>query len=134
MALKLERQTYQILTKNDEVCIPRLSSILLAVWSTLFFICNWKKGSIIGQKLFRSSKIGRPTDLPMSDVPVFSPFFLGTIQSSLRNVSGWDLMTQCAKFFPKWRLFLLYKPVFLITVKSRAEVCVTIQEIRNFAS
>ena len=28
---KLGIQTYQILTNDDEVCIPRLSSILLAV-------------------------------------------------------------------------------------------------------
>ena len=33
LALKLEIQTYQILTNDDEVCIPSLSSILLAVWS-----------------------------------------------------------------------------------------------------
>ena len=31
MTLKLGIQTYQILTNNDEVCIPSLSSILLAV-------------------------------------------------------------------------------------------------------
>ena len=31
VALKLEIQTYQILTNDDEVCIPSLSSILLAV-------------------------------------------------------------------------------------------------------
>ena len=31
MALKLGIQTYQILTNDDEVCIPSLSSILLAV-------------------------------------------------------------------------------------------------------
>ena len=36
MALNSEIQTNQILT-NDEVCIPRLSSILLAVW---FFTLN----------------------------------------------------------------------------------------------
>ena len=30
-ALNLGIQTYQILTNDDEVCIPRLSSILLAV-------------------------------------------------------------------------------------------------------
>ena len=29
--LKLGTQTYQVLTKNDEVCIPSLSSIFLAV-------------------------------------------------------------------------------------------------------
>jgi len=34
LALKLGIQTYQILTNDDEVCIPSLSSILLAV--TLF--------------------------------------------------------------------------------------------------
>ena len=33
LALKLEIQTYQILTKDDEVCIPSLSSILSAVMS-----------------------------------------------------------------------------------------------------
>ena len=33
MALKLGIQTYQILTNEDEVCIPSLSSILLAVHS-----------------------------------------------------------------------------------------------------
>ena len=81
-------------------------------WPCFSYVCNWIKGSIIGRKLFRSSKIGRPTDLPMSDVPVFSPFFLGTIQSSLRNVSGWDLMTQCAKFFPKWRPFFALQTSF----------------------
>ena len=31
LALKLGIQTYQILTKDDEVCIRSLSSILLAV-------------------------------------------------------------------------------------------------------
>ena len=31
MAIKLGIQTYQILTDDDEVCIPNLSSILLAV-------------------------------------------------------------------------------------------------------
>ena len=31
MALNSGIQTYQILTNDDEVCIPRLSSILLAV-------------------------------------------------------------------------------------------------------
>ena len=31
LSLKLRVQTYQILKKDDEVCIPSLSSILLAV-------------------------------------------------------------------------------------------------------
>jgi hypothetical protein len=31
LALKLGIETYQILTNDDEVCIPSLSSILLAV-------------------------------------------------------------------------------------------------------
>ena len=31
LALNLGIQTYQILTNDDEVCIPSLSSILLAV-------------------------------------------------------------------------------------------------------
>ena len=31
LALKLGIQTYQILTNDDEVCIPSLTSILLAV-------------------------------------------------------------------------------------------------------
>ena len=31
LALKLGIQTYQILSNNDEVCIPSLSSILVAV-------------------------------------------------------------------------------------------------------
>ena len=38
MALKLGIQTYQVLTNDDEVCIPSLSSILLAVneaWSAV---------------------------------------------------------------------------------------------------
>ena len=36
MAVKLEIQTYQILTKDDEVCIPSLSSIPLAVYESYF--------------------------------------------------------------------------------------------------
>ena len=36
LALKLEIQTYQILTNDDEVCIPSLSSILLAVIYVFF--------------------------------------------------------------------------------------------------
>ena len=36
MALNLEIQTYQILTKDDEVCISSLSSILLAVLVDLY--------------------------------------------------------------------------------------------------
>ena len=36
VALKLRLQMYQILTKDDEVCIPILSSILLAVLHKVF--------------------------------------------------------------------------------------------------
>ena len=36
MPKKLWVQTNQILTNDDEVCIPRLSSILLAVITTYF--------------------------------------------------------------------------------------------------
>ena len=36
LALKLGIQTYQILTNDDEVCIPSLSSILLAVTINVF--------------------------------------------------------------------------------------------------
>ena len=39
LALKLEIQTYQILT-NDEVCIPSLSSILLAV-NNFYFVSKF---------------------------------------------------------------------------------------------
>ena len=39
MALKLVIQTYQILTKNDEVCISSLSRFFIAV--TRFFNCVW---------------------------------------------------------------------------------------------
>ena len=35
MALKLGIETYQILTNDDEVCIPSLSSIILAVTTVL---------------------------------------------------------------------------------------------------
>ena len=38
LALKLGIQTYQILTNDDEVCIPSLSSILLAVHKILKLI------------------------------------------------------------------------------------------------
>ena len=41
MALNLGIQTYQILTIDDEVCIPSLSSILLAVnfnWECVNFL------------------------------------------------------------------------------------------------
>ena len=41
MAVKLGIQTYQILTNDDEVCIPSLSSILLAVLIT--FSLKWHK-------------------------------------------------------------------------------------------
>jgi hypothetical protein len=34
LALKLEIQTYQILTNDDELCIPSISIILLAVFET----------------------------------------------------------------------------------------------------
>ena len=40
LALKLGIQTYQILTKDDEVSIPSLSSILLAVFMLSFAIYN----------------------------------------------------------------------------------------------
>ena len=39
LTLKLGIQTYQILTNDDEVCIPSLSNILLAV-SNLFCTIN----------------------------------------------------------------------------------------------
>ena len=40
-------QTYQILKNDDEVCIPSVSNILLAVW-----ISVKKRVLQIGQKLF----------------------------------------------------------------------------------
>ena len=45
MALKLGIQTYQILTNDDEVCNPSLSSILLAVYKVGLSVlyCSWKK-------------------------------------------------------------------------------------------
>ena len=39
MALKLGIQTYQILTNDDEVCIPSLSSILIAVKRYVPYFC-----------------------------------------------------------------------------------------------
>ena len=36
LALKLQRQTYQILTNDDKVCIPHLSTIPLAVLTRLY--------------------------------------------------------------------------------------------------
>ena len=48
LALKLGVQTDQILTNNDEVCIPSLSSILLAVTK----ITKTKKGKFKGRKYF----------------------------------------------------------------------------------
>ena len=38
LALNSGTKTYQILTNNDEVCIPSLSSILLAVQNKLEWI------------------------------------------------------------------------------------------------
>ena len=38
LALKLGIQTYQILANDDEVCIPSLSSILLAVPVTYYLL------------------------------------------------------------------------------------------------
>ena len=51
MALNSQIQAYQILTKDDEVCNTRLSSILIAVpadehleckiiWALVFQVCN----------------------------------------------------------------------------------------------
>ena len=42
MALNLRIQTYQILTNNDEVCIPSLSSILLAVILGIYNFGHWQ--------------------------------------------------------------------------------------------
>ena len=38
LALKWGIQTYQILTNDDEVCIPSLSSILLAVLQVTYYV------------------------------------------------------------------------------------------------
>ena len=46
LALKLEIQTYQILTNDDEVCIPSLSSILLAVSRHGYETNNWYLSSL----------------------------------------------------------------------------------------
>ena len=42
LTLKLGMQTYQILINDDEVCIPSLSSILLAVLFKYFLTHFWK--------------------------------------------------------------------------------------------
>ena len=48
LTLKLGIQTYQILTNDDEVCIPSLSSFLLAALDKEFFpIVNLKTSSFI---------------------------------------------------------------------------------------
>ena len=39
LALDLGIQTNQILINDDEVCIPRLSSILLAVFMLVYTVC-----------------------------------------------------------------------------------------------
>ena len=49
LALNSELRTYQILTDDDEVCIPSLSSILLAVsyvWNKLFFVKSKQLGTL----------------------------------------------------------------------------------------
>ena len=51
MAIKLGIQTYQVLTYDDEVCIPSLSSILLAV-------CGLISQTIILKELISSKQIG----------------------------------------------------------------------------
>ena len=50
-ALKSGIQTYQILTNYDEVCIPSLSSILLAVFEKLFGVYLESQLCIFFQKL-----------------------------------------------------------------------------------
>ena len=51
LALKLGIQTCQILTKDDEVCFPSLSSILLAVLE-MKFVAYWTIKAYSG--LFKS--------------------------------------------------------------------------------
>jgi hypothetical protein len=43
LASKLGIQTYQILTTDDEVCIPSLSSIFLTVFLKIYKVENTKK-------------------------------------------------------------------------------------------
>ena len=45
VALKLRLQMYQILTKDDEVCIPILSSILLAVLGYILCVLSLREAS-----------------------------------------------------------------------------------------
>ena len=56
MAFNSRIQTYQILTNNDEVCIPSLSTILIAVTETkssmtilrisqFYYTCTWNKNN-----------------------------------------------------------------------------------------
>ena len=49
LALNLGIQTYQILTNDDEVCIPSLSSILLAVYKIV------PKGQLISKCPYEKS-------------------------------------------------------------------------------
>ena len=51
LALKLRIQTYKILTKNYEVCIPSLSSILLAVQVTDLYFCQLSQKVLIDETL-----------------------------------------------------------------------------------
>ena len=58
LALKLGIQTYQILTNDDEICIPSLSSILLAVVGVMllvqFLISKFEKKNIeLGKTVFK---------------------------------------------------------------------------------
>jgi len=51
MALTLGIQTYQIFTNDDEVCIPSLSSILLAV--NLIFLRKQNKNCLVCENLIK---------------------------------------------------------------------------------
>ena len=56
LALKLAIQTYRILKNNDEVCIPSLSSILLAVYMEVWLFCTVHGRSVTNEASFVSQR------------------------------------------------------------------------------
>ena len=57
LALRLGIQTYQILTNDDEVCIPSLSSIILAVLASDGSVIHFLSCLVTFQKIIQEIQI-----------------------------------------------------------------------------
>jgi hypothetical protein len=123
LALKLGIQTYQILTNDDEVCIPSLSkgTLCFEYFSKLFWILNWFRNVCIISSRFERwwcNKTGQACNLEIILVKigvrsVWFEFFLSLCKVNYPIIMSFLYFNHFKKKYSSW-ICLWISPRFVI--------------------